>query len=403
MLEPDWKGSKGIMIIKNVLIFREEKEFLPGTVTVQDGIIQDVFLDGLSEGSVLFSGENVVDGQGCYMIPGLIDMHFHGCRGRDICDGTREALCEIARYQASVGVTGIAPATMTLPVQELENILATIFQYAQGQKIQKNPWEADYLGINMEGPFISKVKKGAQNGDHIIPCAEEVYQRFQKAAGGLVKYIGIAPEEEGAMEFIEAISKEVKVSLAHTNADYKTAQKAFNRGACHVVHLFNAMPVFDHREPGVVGAVADSPWVTAELICDGVHIHPAAVRAAFRMLGEERIIFISDSMRAAGMPDGKYTLGGLEVDVHENRAVLASDKALAGSVKNLYDCMKIAVLQMEIPLAQAVACATVNPAKSLSVYGEYGSIDKGKRADLILIGENMERRAVMKDGVWICQ
>ena len=154
---------------------------------------------------------------------------------------------------------------------------------------------------------------------------------------------------------------------------------AFEAGADHAVHLYNAMPAFTHRAPGVIGAVADSPHVYAELICDGIHIHPAVVRATFRMLGEDRIILISDSMRATGMPDGQYTLGGLDVTVQGRYAVLVSDGALAGSATNLMDCLRTAVKDMGIPLETAVACATVNPARCLGVYDTRGSIQNGKK------------------------
>ena len=174
---------------------------------------------------------------------------------------------------------------------------------------------------------------------------------------------------------------------------------AYKAGANHAVHLYNAMPVFSHREPGVVGAVFDSKNVMAELICDGIHIHPATVRATFQMMGADRIIFISDSMRATGMPDGQYTLGGLDVKVVGKLATLVSDGALAGSVTNLMDCMRTAVKEMEIPLETAVACATMNPAKSLGIYDQYGSIEAGKKADIVLLDAELALQAVIKNGI----
>ena len=214
-----------------------------------------------------------------------------------------------------------------------------------------------------------------------------------------MKFIGIAPEQnDGFREFIEAMKGKVQISLAHTNADYDTAKAAFDAGACHAVHLYNAMPAFTHREPGVVGAVSDSGHVMAEMICDGVHIHPAVVRATFKMLGEDRMILISDSMRATGMPDGQYTLGGLAVNVVGNRATLVSDGALAGSATNLTDCMRTVVKEMGIPLETAVACATMNPARSLGVYDRYGSITEGKHANVVLLDKELELKLVIKDG-----
>lgn len=373
------------MRIKNVKVYGEDKTFSEGEILIKDGLI--------AESGECCEGEEVLDGEGCYAIPGLIDIHFHGCMGYDFCDGTQEAIQGIADYEASIGVTGINPATMTLPVEELEQILATGAAYQK-----KQTKGADFLGVNMEGPFISEEKKGAQDARNILPCNVDIYHRFQKAADGLVNYIGVAPEREGALEFVEAVKDEVSVSLAHTNAGYDDAKAAYDKGACHAVHLYNAMPAFSHRAPGVVGAVSDSPHVMAELICDGVHIHPAVVRATFKMLGADRIIFISDSMRATGMPDGRYTLGGLDVDVKGNHATLVSDGALAGSATNLMDCMRTAVKKMDIPLEVAVGCATVNPAKSLGVYDSRGSLTPGKKADIVLLREDLSLKAVMKDG-----
>lgn len=372
--------------IRNVKIFTEQHTFREGSIAIKDGLFAE-------------PAENpgkIIDGQGCYAIPGLIDIHFHGCMGYDFCDGTQEALREIARYEASVGVTGMAPATMTLPAEQLEEILSNAAAFSADSG--KNPGEAELLGVNMEGPFISKHKKGAQDDTYIIPSDVELFHRFQRAAEGLVKFIAVAPEVEGALAFVDRVKDEAVVSLAHTNADYDEALAAFQRGASHAVHLFNAMPPFGHREPGVVGAVADSHHVTAELICDGVHIHPSVVRAAFKILGENRIILISDSMRAAGMPDGTYTLGGQAVQVTKGRAVLVSSGALAGSASNLMECMKTSVKEMGIPLETAVACASENPAKRLGEYGRRGSITFGKKADLVLLDRDLNVKCVMKDG-----
>ncbi len=342
--------------------------------------------------------QEVIDGEGCYAIPGLIDIHFHGCKGYDFCDGTKEAIAEIAKYEASVGVTGIAPATMTLPLEELTHILSVAASYKKTAAQEQLPG-ADLLGINMEGPFISVEKKGAQDERNIISCNLEICQQFLDASEGLVKFIGIAPEKNNnALQVIQGMKHKVNLSLAHTNADYDTAKAAFDAGANHAVHLYNAMPPFTHRMPGVVGAVADSPHVNAELICDGVHIHPAVVRATFRMMGDDRMILISDSMRATGMPDGKYLLGGLEVEVVGNRATLVSNGALAGSATNLMDCMRTAVKKMGIPLETAVACATMNPAKALGEYKDYGSITPGKKADLVLLDSELNLKMVFKDG-----
>lgn len=383
------------MIIDNVYVFTPDKAFVKGGIILDGDKIRQVYEE---KDAPQLNGD-VLDGKGCYAIPGLIDLHFHGCKGDDFCDGDKAAIGRIAEYEASVGVTAIAPATMTLPVEELEQILHTAAEY---KKETKDCRKADFLGINMEGPFISPAKKGAQDARNILPCNVEICDRFLKASEGLVKFIGIAPEEsDNAVEFIREVHERVNVSLAHTNADYDTAMEACRAGANHAVHLYNAMPAFTHRAPGVVGAVFDNKDVMAEIICDGIHIHPSVVRATFQMMGADRMILISDSMRATGMPDGQYTLGGLDVKVVGRLATLVSDGAIAGSATNLMDCMRTVVKKMDLPLETAVACATINPARSLGVEEQYGSLEAGKKAHVVLLDQDLELKAVIKDGVKI--
>lgn len=383
------------MIIENVKVYTEDQRFKDGTILIRDGVFERIMIGSNEEKALDVQDETeIIDGKGYYAIPGLIDLHFHGCMGDDFCDGTKEAIARIAEYEASIGVTAIAPATMTLPVEELEKILKVAAEYKK-----EAADGADLIGINMEGPFISPAKKGAQDERNIIPCSTAVCQRFIDASEGLVKFVGIAPEEsEKSIEFIEQMKGKVNISLAHTNADYDTAKAAFDAGANHAVHLYNAMPGFTHRSPGVVGAVSDSEHVMAEIICDGVHIHPSVVRSTFKMMGADRMILISDSMRATGMPDGQYTLGGLDVNVVGNRATLVSDGALAGSATNLMDCMRTAVKKMGLPLETAVACATANPAKSLGEFDKYGSITEGKKANVVLLDQELNLKMVIKDG-----
>lgn len=371
------------MIIKNVNVYREDMQFHPGEVIIEDGH----FCDTAS------SFTDIIDGEGAYAIPGLIDIHFHGCMGADVCDNDLQAIRTIAEYEASVGVTTICPATMTLPVDELKQILSTAASYS-------NASGAHLVGLNMEGPFISIAKKGAQDERNIIPCDAAIFRELQDSAKGLIRFIGVAPEMDldRTLSFIHEVKDHVTVSLAHTNAPYEDAKAAFDAGASHAVHLFNAMPAFTHREPGVVGAVFDSKNVFAELICDGVHIHPSMVRATFAMLGADRICLISDSMRAAGMPDGSYTLGGLDVNVSGKHATLASNGALAGSVTNLADCMRTAVKAMGIPLEDAIRCATINPARALHLDHLYGSIAPGKIGNLVLLNQDLSLKKVIVNG-----
>lgn len=392
------------MIIGNVKIFTEQGEFIPGMVRVSEGRIKNIYLqqEALWEENREKCSEAVkeeyLDGKGHYLIPGMIDIHLHGCRGYDFCDGTLEAIVEIAKYQASIGVTAMVPTTMTLPVKRLEKILELCAVYRK--KMREGEYEdcAELAGINMEGPFISEERRGAQNAEYIRKPEAELFYKFQEAAKGLIRYIGIAPELEGAMKFIEEIKEHVKVTLAHSNADYDTAMKALYAGASHVTHLYNGMAPYTHRLPGIVGAVYDSKSVEAELICDGIHIHPMVIRATFGMLGKERIILISDSIRATGMEPGDYNLGDLRVTVKENRAVLSGTETIAGSVMNLPQTLQFTVKKVGIPLADAVLCVTRNPAKSLGIYEECGSITVGKRADMVFLDENLDVTGVVKNG-----
>lgn len=378
------------MIIRQAKVFFPDCRFRDADIQIRDGRFFRIEKD-------IEDDDQVIDGTGCYAVPGFIDLHFHGCMGYDIGDATEEAFREIARYEASVGVTAIAPATMTLPVPALDRILKSAAAYA------KHPAEdgADLIGINMEGPFISKEKRGAQDEKNLIPCDVELARRFVEESGGLVRIIGLAPEENPQFEaYIEEAKEFVHVSLAHSNCDYDTAMRAISAGADHAVHLFNAMPEFLHRAPGIVGAVADSPHVYAELITDGIHVHPAVVRAAFQLVGAGHLVLISDSLRATGMEDGDYTLGGLNFHKEGRRCTMMRDGAIAGSVTNLADCVRTAVREMNIPLETAIASATVNPARCLGAGSEYGSILAGRRADVVLLEDAPELglRMVIKGG-----
>ncbi len=367
------------MILKNVLLYDENAGFVK----------ENINIDGDRISNLADSDSEIIDAQGLYAIPGLIDIHFHGCVGHDFCDGTKEAIQAIADYESSYGVTSIAPATMTLDYNELANIFKIAASY-------ESHHGAGLVGINMEGPYISHEKKGAQNGAFIKVPDIERFKEMRQLSGGLIKMVDIAPEGSGAMEFIKAVKNDVVVSVAHTTANYDIATEAFQNGASNVTHLYNAMPPFSHRKPGVIGAALDAEHVKVELICDGMHIAPSVVRATFKMFGDDRIILISDSMRATGLSDGEYTLGGQKVFVTGNKATLV-DGTLAGSTTNLMDCMKTAI-SMGIPLESAVKCASVNPAKQIGVYDEYGSLTPGKYADIVLLNQDLEIVKVILKG-----
>ena len=365
------------MIIKNAYVFTLEQGFVK-----QDIVIENGYFSGRD--CVPLEGEVVIDAKEDYLIPGLVDVHFHGCGGYDFSDGTKEALDAMGEYELQNGITAICPAAMTLSEDMLKGVCENAFEYASDNQTGTRGRQVSRLcGIHLEGPFIAKEKKGAQNPAYIREPDIAMFHRLQEAAHGLIRLITIAPETDHAMEFIGELHGQVHISLGHTASDYDTAYEAFGLGADHVTHCFNAMPGFTHRAPGVIGAAFDATHVMPELICDGVHVHPSAVRAAFSLFGAERMILISDSMRATGMSDGAYTLGGLGVQVKGNRATL-EDGTLAGSVTNLMDCMRTAVA-MGIPLETAVRCATYNPAKSIGIEALYGRIAVGAYGDCVLL------------------
>lgn len=373
------------MRIIHGLIYHEGKGFVRDTLYTEG----DCF-------SLSSSEDTILDAEGCYVIPGLIDIHFHGCAGHDFSDATPEGLAAIATYELSCGVTSICPATMTLPPHTLRQICACGRDFSTENATDG----ARLVGINLEGPFISAAKRGAQNPDFIRPADFELLKELQETSGGLVKLVTLAPETTGALEFIRQVKhsdlRDISISLGHTESSYDTTMEAFDCGADHVTHLFNAMPGFSHRAPGVIGAAFDTSGCFVEIICDGIHIAPAVIRAAFAMFGSERIVLISDSMRATGLSDGDYTLGGLDVQVNGRFATL-KDGTLAGSVTDLLDCMRCAV-SMGIPLETAVQCATINPARSIGIDEHYGSLTPGKTADFMLLDKDLNLMDVYKDG-----
>lgn len=363
------------MIIKNALVFNLEQGFVEKDVVIEGGYFT-------GEKRAAQEGETVIDAAGNYLIPGLVDIHFHGCAGYDFSDGTIEALEAIGAYELRNGITSICPASMTLA----ENVLISICENAYLYKTQWGKHPVSRLcGIHLEGPFISGEKRGAQNPDFIQKPDVDVFYRLQRAAHGLVRLVTVAPETEGAECFIRELGSDVHISIGHTTSDYETAYKAFSLGADHVTHFFNAMPGFTHRAPGVIGAAFDVKHVMPELICDGIHVHPSAVRMAFEMFGKERMILISDSMRATGMPDGDYSLGGLPVRVTGSLATLENG-TIAGSATNLMECMKTAV-SMGVPLETAVRCATYNPAKSIGVDDVCGRIAEDMYGDCVILSK----------------
>ncbi|MBR0252474.1 MAG: N-acetylglucosamine-6-phosphate deacetylase [Synergistaceae bacterium] len=358
--------------IINGNIFRPDNKFHKGNVEISDGIIINETHEN--------SGIETIDAENKFIIPALTDIHFHGCNGHDFCEGTQEALQAISDYENSVGVLTICPATMTLPVEKLKNIMISAKEFSGHN--------TNLAGIYLEGPFISEHKIGAQNPKYIIKPDVEILKTLQKLSGGSIKIAVIAPEVENGLEFIEQAKVITKLSIGHTVSNYETAKKAFNSGVTQATHLFNAMTPINHREPGVIIAAFENNNVNVEIICDGVHLHSAIVRNVLKVFGSDRVIFISDSMEATGKPDGEYELGGQKVIKTGNRALLENG-TIAGSVTNLFDCMKKSVLEMGVEFETAIKCSAVNPVKALEIYDKQGSIEAGKLAKILILDKNL--------------
>ena len=372
------------MLLIHANYLDEDFRLVQGDIEIEDGKILRVGKDLPRKEEDL-----AVDCAGSYtVVPGFVDVHIHGCAGADTCDATREALEAMAAFLLAHGVTFFCPTTMTTSRETIQAALLA------AKDMMDHPMEggARVVGVNMEGPFIAKERKGAQKEEDILPPDFPLFQRFYEESGGIVRLVDVAPEQPGGLEFVEKASQLCTVSIAHTTADYDQAKAAFDKGVTHATHLFNAMSGLHHRKPGVVGAVFDDSRVRGELICDGFHIHPAVLRAAFRLLGD-RALIVSDSMRANGMPEGEaFDLGGQMVTVHQGKALLP-DGTIAGSVTNLHQEIKNLV-SFGVPFEQAVKAATLIPARAIGLDGEIGSIAPGKRADLVVLDENLDIAAV---------
>lgn len=331
------------------------------------------------------------DLDGALVIPGLVDIHIHGCVGDDFSDGDYAGLVHMARYLARRGVTSFAPASMTLPYDALDKA----FRAAARLHREGLADGARLVGIQMEGPFLSREKRGSQNPAYLRLPDWDSFLRLYDAAEGLLRIVDVAPELPGAVEFTRRASEKCRVSVAHTAAGYDQAAAVFDAGATHLTHLFNAMSGIHHRHPGPIGAASERENVTAELICDGIHVHPSAVRMAFRLF-PGRICLISDALRCCGMADGTYSLGGQEILLSGGVARLTGG-AIAGSAADLYQCMRRAV-SFGIPREQAVWAATALPARVIGRESETGAIADGRAADFVICGGELEPEAVYLGG-----
>ena len=356
------------------------KVILPDRVADNLAVVFDSKIQKLADiNDIDVSEYEVIDAGGKYVSPGLVDMHIHGFLGADVSDGDVDGIRLMAEGIIKNGVTAWCPTTMTVSKAEIE----AAFDCARTLKSSSEYYGARILGVNSEGPFINSKKKGAQAEEHILrPDAD-----FIKANADIVKLFTVAPEVDGAAECIAEVKADtdVLISMGHTDATYEQAAEGIANGVRHTTHLFNAMTALSHRSPGVVGAALSDSRVSTELIADTFHVNKGIFNMVAKLKGD-KLCLITDCIRAGGMPDGDYTLGGQPVH-KEGIQCLMADGTIAGSVLNLNDAVFNLYDNSELEIYEAVACASLNPAKALGEDGEIGSLEEGKRADIIIADE----------------
>lgn len=376
------------MFYKNARIYCSDFVFRTGAFEVVDGKFGVILPEEIPA--------DAIDLKGATVIPGLIDVHSHGNSGADFSDGDYEGLKAMAAYFVKVGVTSFVPASMTLPYDVLSKAFANAKKFNQ-----EAPTGLSVLrGIQMEGPYISYAKRGAQNPDYLRKPDFDGFKKLYDDCGGLVRIVDIAPELPGASAFVAKAKNLCTVSIAHTDADYDQAKAAVDAGVTHLTHLYNAMPGIHHRNPGVIPACAENENVQAEIICDGYHIHPASVRLAFSLF-KNRMILVSDSGRCAGQPEGyRFDLGGQMAQIRGGVAKLVGSETIACSASNLWTCLNNAII-WGVPEEEAVRAATYNPACAIGADKVVGSIETGKVADFLVCSKNYTGKRIFLAGVEI--
>lgn len=365
-------------LIRNVNIVLEN-EVITGNVSIINGKIADILPDTSAEAVMAMDGLQVIEGRGGYLLPGFIDVHVHGGFGADFMDASSESFHTITKYHASQGTTGMLATTMTAAKTDIEAVLHAVDAYQRNEM----PYAALY-GVHLEGPFISEKWPGAQNPVFIKDPQLEWMKQWVEQWPGLIRQLTLAPEKDGALETIAWLAEQgINTACGHTDALYDEVIAAADAGLSQAVHTYNAMRGLHHREPGTLGAVLTDNRIAAELIADGVHVHPGAIRLLVAAKPEDKVILITDAMSAAGMPDGEYSLGGLAVVVKDNEARLLEGNALAGSCLTMIGAVQFMLEHTDLTIAQVSRLASSNAAKQLGLFDRTGSIASGKQADLV--------------------
>lgn len=373
-------------------IFKSDRVYFdhtlqPAAIAVKDNLIAAIIRGDMPE------GDEVLDLTGYRVLPGLIDTHMHGGNGFDTMDCKAESIDGMSEYLAGVGVTTFYPTTVT---SSLERTVKAVQVVADCK--ERGVKGAKIAGIYLEGPYINPKLKGAHPTEYIVDINLDDLKTVIEAARGNVRTVAIAPEKAGAIEAIRFLTEQgITVTLGHSDATYDETKAAIAAGARAGIHIFNAMRPLHHREPGILGAALTIDGFAAEMICDGIHVHPRSLEIVTRCKHPEDVLLITDCMCAGGMPDGRYMLGELPTVVKEGVA-RTEEGALAGSTLKLIDGVKNAVELVGVPFETAIRFATENPARQLGILDTTGTLEKDKAADMIAIDDDYRVVLVVIDG-----
>ncbi|MEW9698291.1 N-acetylglucosamine-6-phosphate deacetylase [Paenibacillus sp. SI8] len=378
------------LIIRNARIVTEQGLIENGVIHTSNGIISYVGDGAAPNLETATSAAQHVDAGGSWLLPGFIDVHVHGGYGADFMDATQEALDTITRFHALHGTTSMLATTMTAAREDIDRVLGEVHSY-----MSKPMPYTQLLGVHMEGPFVSPKWAGAQDPNLMVPPQLAWLQDWHARFPQLVRQLTLAPEREGALEMIAWLrDRDIVAACGHTDASYADIQSAVSEGLTHAVHTFNAMKPLHHREPGTVGAILTDARVSGEVIADGHHVHPAAIRLLTMVKQPHGLLLITDAMSAAGLGDGEYELGGQAVTVKSGVARLTEVGALAGSTLTMIEALRFMVREVGVSVAEASRYASGNPARLLRLEATHGSIALGKRADLLLVNAELELERV---------
>ncbi|GIP32735.1 N-acetylglucosamine-6-phosphate deacetylase [Paenibacillus sp. J2TS4] len=379
-------------LITNASIVMEDSVLTDGEILLEGDQISWIGLRGSHpELTESFAGTRIDAKQG-WIVPGFIDIHVHGGYGHDFMDATKECLDGITRFHSQHGTTSMLATTVTASHEAIVNVLSAVSDYTS----QEMPY-AQLIGVHLEGPFISHKWPGAQNPAFIVPPQKQWLQEWSEQYPGLIKMLTLAPETEGAYELIQWLkSNGVVAAAGHTDASYDIVEEAVEHGLSHAVHTFNAMTGLHHRKPGTVGAVLTDDRISAEIIADGFHVHPAGIKLLTRAKVNHNLMLITDAMSAAGLGNGQYSLGGLPVTVKDGVATLTEGNSLAGSTLTMISAFRFVIDKVGLTVPEASVLASGNPARMLGMYDTIGSIAAGKQADVLLLTPELEI-----GGMWI--